>query len=298
MIRIDMSEFMEKHSVAKLIGSPAGYIGYGDENQLTDRIRRNPYSLVLFDEVEKAHPDVLNLMLQMMEDGCLTDASGRSVTFRNTLIVLTSNVDGQASELGKVFSPEFLNRLDDVIPFAPLCRNDVASIAELELAKTVALVKEKGVTVTLSQAFKDELIKQGYDVTYGARPLRRAIAKLLDDELANFFLSQSFAEGDWIHVDLDSDLKVVVTSVSDGVEDSESSADSSRELLSSEAEDKPDQLAMAMVSQRGLQKTLSQSSDIDTDSTKGSERSGKLSTSEADAEMFPPPLSKLVMYEF
>jgi ATP-dependent Clp protease ATP-binding subunit ClpC len=296
MIRVDMSEFMERHSVAKLIGSPAGYIGYGDENQLTDRVRRNPYSLVLFDEVEKAHPDVLNLMLQMMEDGCLTDASGRSVTFRNTLIVLTSNVDGRASELGKAFSSEFLNRLDDVIPFAPLCRNDVARIAELELAKTLALVKEKGVTVTLSQAFKDEVVKQGYDATYGARPLRRAVAKLLDDELANSFLSQSFAEGDLIHVDLDSDLRVVVTSVKDELEDSESSADSCRDALSSEA-DEADQLTKATVSRRAVQKTLLQSSDIDTESTAGSETSGQVSTSEAGAPMFPPPLSELLTHE-
>jgi hypothetical protein len=175
-----------------------------------------------------------------------------------------------------------------------LCRNDVASIAELELAKTIALVKEKGITVTLSQAFKDEVVKQGYDATYGARPLRRAVAKLLDDELANSFLNQSFAEGDWIHVDLDSDLRVVVTSVSDVVEDSESSADSSRDALSSEAEDNPDQLATPMVLQRALQKTL-QSSDIDTESTTGSETSLKVCRSEADAPMFPPPLSELLM---
>jgi hypothetical protein len=285
MIRLDMSEFMEMHSVAKLIGSPAGYIGYGDENQLTDRIRRSPYSLVLFDEIEKAHPDVLNLMLQMMEDGCLTDAAGRRVWFRNALIVLTSNIDGDASKLGDFFAPEFLNRLDEVIPFAPLTDTDVASIAELELAKTIALVKEKGFTLTLSQAFKDEVVKQGYDSTYGARPLRRAVVKLLDDELANCFLNQSFAEGDWIHVDLESDMEVVVTSGSDGAEYAESSSVS----LSSEADQcvvstSATPVATPTISfphrtprTSALTRRSKPSSSADTESTKGSVASDKVS---------------------
>jgi ATP-dependent Clp protease ATP-binding subunit ClpC len=300
LIRIDMSEFMERHSVAKLIGSPAGYIGYGDQNQLTDRIRRNPYSLVLFDEVEKAHPDVLNLMLQIMEEGCLTDASRRVASFRNALVVLTSNVDAHASELSKAFSPEFLNRLDEVVTFSSLGRNDAANIAELELAKTIGRVMEKGVTLTLSQAFRDEVVKQGFDVAYGARPLQRTVVRLLEDELADFFLRQRPAEGDRLHVDFLKNLQqVVVISSSEGVEDSESSKassnpktggrrrseasesseDSFQEADLSEAEYKHDQIALKMVSQMAgvLQNTPSQTSDVDTESTKGSE-------SEADAQ--------------
>mmetsp|Transcript_26970 Transcript_26970/g.41904 ORF Transcript_26970/g.41904 Transcript_26970/m.41904 type:complete len:814 (+) Transcript_26970:34-2475(+) len=205
MIRLDMSELMERHSVAKLIGSPAGYVGYGDENQLTDRVRRKPYSLVLFDEIEKAHPDVLNLLLQMMEDGCLKDSSGRSVSFKNALIVLTSNIAGNYSDLREAFSAEFLNRLDEVIPFSQLGTNEVALIAELEFAKTIERVQEKGVTVTLSRAFRDEVVNQGFDVENGARTLRRTVVRLLDDELANFFLTEPCVKGDHIHVDLQED---------------------------------------------------------------------------------------------
>jgi ATP-dependent Clp protease ATP-binding subunit ClpC len=205
MIRLDMSELMERHSVAKLIGSPAGYVGYGDENQLTDRVRRKPYSLVLFDEIEKAHPDVLNLLLQMMEDGCLKDSSGRSVSFKNALIVLTSNIAGNDSDLREAFSAEFLNRLDEVIPFSQLGTNEVALIAELEFAKTIERVQEKGVTVTLSRAFRDEVVNQGFDVENGARTLRRTVVRLLDDELANLFLTEPCVKGDHIHVDLQED---------------------------------------------------------------------------------------------
>jgi ATP-dependent Clp protease ATP-binding subunit ClpC len=301
MIRVDMSEFMERHSVAKLIGSPAGYVGYGDENQLTDRIRRKPYSLVLFDEVEKAHPDVLNLMLQMMEDGCLTDASGRNVSFRNSLIVLTSNIDGRSSELSKFFSPEFMNRLDEIIPFAPLGRDDVASIAELELAKTIERVKEKGITLTLSQAFRDEVMNQGFDAAYGARPLRRTVVKLLDDELANCCLRRPFVEGDHIYVSLEGDQvvvteddrRVVIACEKDGVDDSECAAYSSR----SSSQDK-----IPMDSQFSRKSPLN-FSDADTESTKGSESSEKspnlespmVPTHEAHPPMFSPwqPLSEV-----
>jgi ATP-dependent Clp protease ATP-binding subunit ClpC len=282
MIRLDMSECMERHSVAKLIGSPAGYIGYGDENQLTDRVRRKPYSLVLFDEVEKAHPDVLNLMLQMLEDGRLSDSSGRTVSFRNTLIVLTSNIGAQDYELNKAFSPEFLNRLDEIIPFELLSRQNIASIAELELAKTIRRVKCKGVTLTLSQAFKDEVVKQGFDATYGARPLRRTVLRLLDDEIANSFLRRPFTEGDTIHVDVDSDHRVVVVQSGDGVEESEDSVEFSPEVFSSEGEDGPVQSQLPNL----LRRFVPKSSNVDTESTKGSECSEKVpQVSSSDAEV-------------
>jgi ATP-dependent Clp protease ATP-binding subunit ClpC len=210
MSRLDMSEFMERHSVSKLIGSPAGYVGYGDENQLTDRIRRKPYTLILFDEIEKAHSDVLNVLLQIMDDGCLTDATGRRVSFKNALIILTSNTVARTFELRQVFSPEFLNRLDEIIPFSPLSKDEVADIAELEFAKTAERVKDKGVSLTLSAAFKDEVIDQGFDAAYGARSLRRTVVKLLDDELANSLLEQPFAAGEHVYVDVDDGRQIVV----------------------------------------------------------------------------------------
>jgi ATP-dependent Clp protease ATP-binding subunit ClpC len=210
MIRLDMSEFMERHSVSKLIGSPAGYVGYGDENQLTDRIRRKPYTLILFDEIEKAHSDVLNVLLQIMDDGCLTDATGRRVSFKNALIILTSNTVARTFELRQTFSPEFLNRLDEIIPFSPLSKDEVADIAELEFAKTAERVKDKGVSLALSAAFKGEVIDQGFDSIYGARSLRRTVVKLLDDELANSLLEQPFVAGEHVYVDVDDDRQVVV----------------------------------------------------------------------------------------
>jgi ATP-dependent Clp protease ATP-binding subunit ClpC len=287
MIRLDMSEYMERHSVSKLIGSPAGYIGYGDENQLTDRVRRKPYSLVLFDEVEKAHPDVLNLMLQMLEDGRLSDSSGRTVSFRNTLIVLTSNIGAQDYELNEAFSPEFLNRLDEIIPFEVLSSQNLAKIAEFELAKTVRRVKSKGVALTLSQEFKGEVIKQGFDATYGARPLRRTVVRLLDDELANSFLRRPFTEGDTIRVDVESDHRVVVTRSSDGVEESEGSVEFTPEVFSSEGEDGPMELQLPNL----LQSSVPKSSDVDTESTKGSEFSEKVpqvSSGDVGASIFSP----------
>merc|ERR1711972_266727 len=210
MIRLDMCEFMERHSVSKLIGSPAGYVGYGDENQLTDRIRRKPYTVILFDEIEKAHSDVLNLLLQIMDDACLTDATGRRVSFKNALIILTSNAVAHASELQQLFSPEFLNRLDEIIPFNPLSKSEVADIAELELSKTVERVKERGVSLTLSAAFKDEIVDQGFDAAYGARALRRSVTRHLDDQLANSLLEQPFLAGEHVYVDVDDGRQVIV----------------------------------------------------------------------------------------
>jgi ATP-dependent Clp protease ATP-binding subunit ClpC len=222
MIRLDMSEFMERHSVSKLIGSPPGYAGYNDENQLTDRVRRKPYTLLLFDEVEKAHPDVLNLMLQMMEDGVLTDSTGRTVSFKHALIILTSN----SNELNKHFAPEFLNRLDEVIYFKALTRDQIAAIADLEMSKTVQRVKEKGVTLTFTDAFKAKVIDRGFDPVFGARPLRRAVVQLLDDELANSLLRQPFVDGERVHVDVNDDQVVILRQESGNVSKSSGSESS------------------------------------------------------------------------
>ena len=242
MIRLDMSEFMEKHTVAKLIGSPPGYVGYDEESQLTDPVRRKPYSLVLFDEVEKAHPDVFNLMLQVLEDGHLTDSKGRIVSFKNTLIILTSNCgakeiektligsglgfDAGADEPGvsmyqrlksKVheqlkgfFRPEFLNRLDEIIVFKSLNKQEVREIAELEFRKTFKRCQERGITLSLTDRFKTKVVDEGYDPVYGARPLRRAIMRLLDDKLAEAFLYEPTVEGECIICDMNEDNEVVV----------------------------------------------------------------------------------------
>lgn len=245
MIRLDMSEFMERHTVSKLIGSPPGYVGYDEESQLTDGIRRRPYSLVLFDEVEKAHPDVFNLCLQILEDGRLTDSKGRVVSFKNALIIMTSNVgakaiektllggnglgfsgmesgsDAEASsyqrlktmvfdELKNFFRPEFLNRLDEVIVFKSLTKAEVVQIAELEFRKTFKLCLEKGLTLSLTERFKKKVVDEGFNPAYGARPLRRAITRLLEDQLAESFLNNPVKEGEYALVDLDKEGEVVV----------------------------------------------------------------------------------------
>lgn len=242
MIRLDMSEFMEKHTVAKLIGSPPGYVGYDEESQLTDPVRRKPYSLVLFDEVEKAHPDVFNLMLQVLEDGHLTDSKGRIVSFKNTLIILTSNCGAKEIEktligqglgfdagaddpnvsmyqrlkskvhdqLKGFFRPEFLNRLDEIIVFKSLNKQEVREIAELEFRKTFKRCQERGITLSLTDRFKTKVVDEGYDPVYGARPLRRAIMRLLDDKLAEAFLYEPTVEGECIICDIDEENEVVV----------------------------------------------------------------------------------------
>lgn len=230
MIRIDMSELMESHSVAKLIGSPAGYVGYGDENQLTDRIRRKPHSLVLLDEIEKAHPDVLNLLLQLLEDGRLTDSKGRVVSFRNALIIMTSNAGSAAiertlangavedkalanvvsAELGKLFQPEFLNRLDEVVAFRSLTKIEVAEIAELEFTKVLTRVQEKCVSLSLTNAFKMKVIDEAFSDTYGARPLRRVIMRFLEDELAESLLQVPIVEGECIVMDVDANGQIAI----------------------------------------------------------------------------------------
>ncbi len=208
MIRIDMSEYMEKHSVAKLIGAPPGYVGYDEGGQLTERVRRQPYAVLLFDEIEKAHPDVFNILLQMLDDGRLTDAKGRVVNFKNTVVIMTSNIashaimqafnDGQADEnamheiqsaamgeLSQHFRPEFLNRIDDIIIFHPLDREQLRQIAELILDSVVKRMKNMDITLVYDDSLTEEIVESGYDPKFGARPMKRAVQKLVENKLAN-----------------------------------------------------------------------------------------------------------------
>ncbi len=240
MIRLDMSEYMESQSVSKLIGSPPGYVGYGEGGQLTEAVRRQPYTVVLFDEIEKAHPDVFNLMLQLLEDGRLTDSQGRVVNFANTLIIMTSNLGSRAIEkqgsglgflasdldlataqynrtreqvneaLKQSFRPEFLNRLDEIIVFQQLTRDEVKQIAELLLANVEERLKEQDLQLEVSEAFKDRLVTEGYDPSYGARPLRRAVSRLVEDNLAEAILSGEIQAGDTAVIDIDDDGQVQV----------------------------------------------------------------------------------------
>ena len=242
IIRVDMSEFMEAHTVSKLIGSPPGYIGYEEGGQLTDAVRRKPYSVILFDEVEKAHPDVFNTMLQLLDDGRLTDAKGRTVDFKNTLIIMTSNIgsrviekggtglgfefsDNQSEakykrirglvneELKQYFRPEFLNRLDDIIVFRQLQEQEVTEIADIMLADVSRrLAEQRDITLEVTESFKGKVVSEGFDPSYGARPLRRAIMRLLEDSLAEAILSGDVEDGDIAKVDLDEEGKVRVFS--------------------------------------------------------------------------------------
>ncbi len=240
MIRLDMSEFMERHTVSKLIGSPPGYVGFNEGGQLTEAVRRRPYTVVLFDEIEKAHPDVFNLLLQLLEDGRLTDSKGRTVDFKNTLIIMTSNIGSKVIEKGggglgfefsgesaedsqynrirslvneelkQYFRPEFLNRLDEIIVFRQLTRNEVKDIAEIMLKEVFQRIEEKGIILSVSNAFKERLVEEGYNPSYGARPLRRAVMRLLEDSLAEEVLSGRIKDGDKAEVDIDENKKVVV----------------------------------------------------------------------------------------
>ena len=240
MIRLDMSEFMERHTVSKLIGSPPGYVGFNEGGQLTEAVRRRPYTVVLFDEIEKAHPDVFNLLLQLLEEGRLTDSKGRTVDFKNTLIIMTSNIGSKVIEKGggglgfelsgenledtqynrikslvneelkQYFRPEFLNRLDEIIVFRQLSRNEVKDIAEIMLKEVFLRIKEKGISLTVSDDFKERLVEEGYNPSYGARPLRRAVMRLLEDSLAEEFLSGRIKDGDKAEVDIDESKKVIV----------------------------------------------------------------------------------------
>jgi ATP-dependent Clp protease ATP-binding subunit ClpC len=241
MIRLDMSEFMERHTVSKLIGSPPGYVGYNEGGQLTEAVRRRPYTVVFFDEIEKAHPDVFNLMLQIFEDGRLTDSKGRTIDFKNTLLILTSNVGSKVIEKGggglgfelsedqsslhynrikslvneelkQYFRPEFLNRLDEIIVFRQLTKPEVGEIAEIMLKEVFERLSLKGIQLEVTDRFKTRLIDEGYNPSYGARPLRRAVMRLLEDSLAEEVLSEKIQAGDTAVVDVgeDGNVKVLI----------------------------------------------------------------------------------------
>ena len=221
LIRLDMSEYMEKHSVSKLIGSPPGYVGYDDGGQLTEKVRRKPYSVILMDEIEKAHPDVFNMLLQILEDGRLTDSQGRVVSFENTVVIMTSNagttlkssgigfgqdqyknLEGKVKEvLREIFRPEFLNRLDEVIVFTELNKEELKQIIELMLKEIIQDVKDKGMTIEITDTAKEFILEKGYDSKYGARPLRRTIQKYIEDELSELYLKGVYKEGSNIIVD-------------------------------------------------------------------------------------------------
>src|SRR5687767_12823867 len=207
MVRMDMSEYMEKHSVSRLMGAPPGYVGYEEGGQLTEAVRRRPYSVVLLDEIEKAHADVFNVLLQLMDDGRLTDGQGRTVDFKNTVVIMTSNVAGGMDGVRATFKPEFVNRLDEIVEFHPLTREEIGAIVELQVEKLVERVAEKGVDIELTEAARTLLGNLGYDPTYGARPLKRVIQKRLVDKLALKLLDGEFAPGDRVLVDAaDGDL--------------------------------------------------------------------------------------------
>ena len=216
MVRIDMSEYMEKHAVARLIGAPPGYVGYEEGGQLTEAVRRRPYSVILLDEIEKAHPDVFNVLLQIMDDGRLTDGQGRTVDFKNTVLIMTSNVGSQfiAQEtveemareqveeaLTQTFPPEFLNRIDDVVIFHRLTKADLGKIVDIQVAQLSQRVSERGIEIELTDRARELLGNLGFDPTYGARPLKRVIQKQLVDKLALRLLEGEFAEGDAVRVD-------------------------------------------------------------------------------------------------
>jgi ATP-dependent Clp protease ATP-binding subunit ClpB len=201
MVRIDMSEYLEKHSVSRLVGAPPGYVGYDEGGQLTEAVRRRPYSVVLLDEIEKAHPDVFNVLLQVMDDGRLTDGQGRTVDFKNVVLIMTSNIPGGRTGAELHFKPEFINRLDDIVEFDALDREQIGAIVDLQVERLVRRVRERGVEVRLSDAARTLLGDLGYDPTYGARPLKRVIQKHLVDRLALALLEGTFREGDTVSVD-------------------------------------------------------------------------------------------------
>jgi ATP-dependent Clp protease ATP-binding subunit ClpB len=221
MVRLDMSEFMEKHSVARLIGAPPGYVGYAEGGYLTEAVRRRPYSVILLDEVEKAHSDVFNVLLQVLDDGRLTDGQGRTVDFRNTVFVMTSNLGSHLIQelaakndytriksavleiVGQHFRPEFINRLDEIVVFHPLAREHIRDIARFQLRFLEQRLAERGIALQLSEAALDRIGEHGFDPVYGARPLKRAIQQMLENPLSKRIISGEFGHGDTLVVDLD-----------------------------------------------------------------------------------------------
>jgi ATP-dependent Clp protease ATP-binding subunit ClpA len=230
LIRIDMSEYMEKHTVSKLIGAPPGYIGYDQGGQLTEKVRRRPYSVILLDEIEKAHPDVFNVLLQILEDGRLTDSQGRTVFFENTVIIMTSNAGTQfkAGRIGfaqdnynilearvkdalkETFRPEFLNRVDETIVFTPLKRDELRKIVDLMIMEVIDEVREKKITLNISEEVKDYILEKGYDDKYGARPLRRTIQRYIEDEIVDHYLKNKISEGSKITMELKENKIVII----------------------------------------------------------------------------------------
>jgi ATP-dependent Clp protease ATP-binding subunit ClpB len=200
IVRLDMSEYMEKHSVSRLVGAPPGYVGYDEGGQLTEAVRRRPYSVVLLDEIEKAHPDVFNVLLQILDDGRLTDGQGRTVDFRNTVLIMTSNVRS-TDAMRDVFRPEFLNRIDEIVEFEPLSKEQIGEIVELQLRRVEVRLAARGLRLELTDSAREALAEAGWDPTYGARPLKRAIQRLLENPLALRLLEGEFAEGDIVRVD-------------------------------------------------------------------------------------------------
>jgi len=234
LIQLDMSEYMERHNASRMVGSPPGYVGYEEGGQLTEQVRRKPYSVVLFDEIEKAHPDVMNMLLQILEEGKLTDNIGRVVNFRNTIILLTSNVGAETikkqstmgfspisdessyekmrekilDEAKRVFRPEFLNRLDDIIVFRSLTKPDLVEILDLEIVKVLERLKGKNILLSLDDKARDFLVEKGYDPTYGARPMRRSVERYLEDPLAEELLKGTVHENEIVAVTVE-DNKLV-----------------------------------------------------------------------------------------
>jgi ATP-dependent Clp protease ATP-binding subunit ClpB len=201
MVRIDMSEYQERHTVSRLVGAPPGYVGYEEGGQLTEAVRRRPYSVVLLDEIEKAHPEVFDILLQILDDGRLTDGQGRTVDFRNTVIIMTSNLRSE-EDLRATFRPEFLNRIDETVVFHPLSREHLSEIVGLQLGRLEERLAERGIRIELTDAATEFLAEAGWDPTYGARPLKRAIQRLVENPLAMRLLDNEFADGDTLLVDV------------------------------------------------------------------------------------------------
>jgi ATP-dependent Clp protease ATP-binding subunit ClpC len=244
-----MSEYMEKFSISRLIGAPPGYVGYEEGGQLTEKVRRKPYAVVLLDEIEKAHPEVFNMLLQILDEGFVTDSLGRKIDFRNTVIIMTSNIGarqlkdfgggvgfGTASKaaqanthakgiiesaLKKSFAPEFINRIDDIIVFNTLEREDIHSIVDIELQKLLKRISDLGYTLKLSKKAKDFIADKGFDKSYGARPLKRAIQKYIEDALAEEIVNSKLSEGDLIKMDLNEKTQELTTKIEKSKEKTE-----------------------------------------------------------------------------